>query len=748
MSSPATISLVQREHDLRVAYMHGQRRHLDFFFAGFLIYEWVLAFAVTVWISRNADIPLTADMRHHYDLTLVFGAFLAVIPAICVALRPGRRLTRCVIAATQILFSGLLIHLTGFRIGVHFHICASLLFLLFYWDAWVMAVAAGAGIVDQIVRGLPGLSTYLFTPDSRWHTVEHAGWVIFGALFVLDARREAIGAFRRQAEREAELETDLEQARRSAGRDATDRTGLLAAAGRALRAPVESVLGMTSLLLDSVLNPTQERVTRAIQESGEFLRATVNDILNLYQVDSGQAQPDPVPCDLPVVVSQAVDWLDQAARPKNLHLWVKYPPQCPRRFVADRARIRHVLLNLLSNAVRATEGGGITVAVEAIATFGDETTMRITVSDTGTGMSDAQLARINALFDPQNPQPAAGATGLGLPLSVRLVKMLGGEMGVSSKPGLGSQFWFTMRLKRDAREMPAHEGSGRSELADQRILVVDQVPANRQIMAEVLSQWGCRAECASAALVVERMGEAVRSGDPFRMVVAGQRMAEADAFAMARAVKADPQLRDTVLVMAAAHPTPQALRESLKAGFTEYIEKPSGLSSIYDGMVRAYLETRQEARAAATPEENVTPQEENDWSQTRCVLVVNDDAVERAALARAITEFGFRAETASSGSRALEMWGQGSFDVILMDSAMPGMDGYETVMEIRGLEQLGPRDPEHPRTPIVMLLESGPLLSRVKSAARGVDGSIAKPLSKAALRETIERQLPVGVFST
>ncbi len=635
------------------------------------------------------------------------------------------------------------------RIGVHFHILASLLFLAFYRDAWVMVSAAGAVIADQILRGWPALASSGFAPDSRWRTVEHAGWVVFGALFVLDARREAARAFRLLADRETELENDLLLEQQQAGRDISDKNGLLAAAGRALRAPVESVLGMTSLLLDSVMSPTQERVARSIQGSGELLLATVNDILDLSQVDSGQAQPDPVPCNLQGVVGQAVDWMDAAARQKNLRLWVKYPPQCPRRFVADRARIRQVLLNLLSNAVRCTEFGGITVSVEAVGTFGDKTTVRITVSDTGRGMSEEQMARLFELFDPLHSpanREASGArmspgkspaasSGLGLSLSKRLVGLLGGEMGASSRPGVGSQFWFTMRLKRDTQRSA---DSRHAELAGVRILVVDYVAANRQIVAEVLSQWGCRAECASAALAVERMEEAQRSGDPFGMMLAGQRMAEDDAESLARAVKAAPQLRDTAMAMVAANPTPQGCRQSLLAGFTEYIENPA-FSGIYDGLVRAWREARHAPATSRASDLDLPPPD-----RTRMgVLVVNGNAEERGALAQALEEFGCQAETAPDGQQALEMWGARSYDLILMDSDMPGMDGYETTTEIRGLEQLGSRDPNRPaRTPIVALLDGGAGVSRVKCLALGLNGCLTKPLHRELLKNVLVKFAP------
>src|ERR1017187_4538228 len=244
MSSLATPSPADRASEIRAAQLRVQRRHLDYLFTGFLQYEWLLAFVVTVWLSRENGISVSVALRQQFA-ALFLGLLLAIVPALLVWRGPGRRATRCTIAAAQLLFSGYLIHLTMWRIGVHFHILASLLFLAYYCDAWVMVSAFGAAIADQILRGWPALTTNLFTPDSRWRTVEHAGWVVFGALFVLDARREAIRAFRLLADRETELQSDLLLARQRAGRDVSDRTGLLAAAGRALRAPVESVLGMT-----------------------------------------------------------------------------------------------------------------------------------------------------------------------------------------------------------------------------------------------------------------------------------------------------------------------------------------------------------------------------------------------------------------------------------------------------------------------------------------------------------------------
>jgi two-component system, sensor histidine kinase and response regulator len=755
MSSPSLGSALaadaaSRRSELCTAQLRVQRTHLDYLFTGFLLYEWLLALTVTVWLSRHDGISLTVAMRHQYEATLALGILLAIIPAILVWIAPGRQVTRCTIAVAQLLFSALLIHLTMWRLGLHFHILASLLFLAFYRDAWVMVSAAAAAVAELAVGGWPALASSGFATDSRWRTVEHAGWVIFGALFVLDARREAIRAIRKLADRETELRRDLQISEQQAGRDFSAKVGLLAAAGRALRAPVESVLGMTSLLLDSVMNPTQERVARSIQGSGELLLATVNDVLDLATVDSGQAKTDPVPCNLQVVISQAVDWLDYAARQKNLRLWVKYPPQCPRRFVADRARIRQVLLNLLNNAVRCTEYGGITISVEAVGTFGDETTVRITVTDTGVGMSEEQLARVFELFSPVSSPalPAAartGTTGLGLALSKRLVSLLGGEMGVSSKPGVGSQFWFTMRLKRDAQR--STQRGEHAELTEVRILVVDQVPANRQILTEVLSQWGCRAECASPALAVERMGEAQRSGDPFRMMLAGQRMTEHDAESLAVAIKSDPYLRDAVLVMVAANPTPQGCRQSLKVGFTEYIEHPSGISGIYDGLVRAWREASQAPAAMPSFAAPAQPQLPPPDPARPQVLVVDDNAKDSAALARMLEELGCQAETAANGVQAVEMWSARPYDLVLMDCEMPEMDGFDAAAEIRQLEQPGSGAAGRPaHTPIIAMMDASAGTSRMKCVANGMDDCMAKPVSRALLKRALTKFTPTPVL--
>jgi CheY-like chemotaxis protein len=286
-------------------------------------------------------------------------------------------------------------------------------------------------------------------------------------------------------------------------------------------------------------------------------------------------------------------------------------------------------------------------------------------------------------------------------------------------------------LKRDTQRVDARH----AELADLRILVVDHVPANRQIAAEVLSQWGCRAECASSALAVERMSEAQRSGDPFRILIAGQRMAEQEAESLAQTVKADPQLRDTVLVMVAANPTPQGCRDSLKSGFTEYIERPSGISDIYKGMVRAW----QESQRPSAPK----PQPKLVDPARMSVLVVDDNAEDCAALARTLEEFGAQAETAANGQQALDMWGARSYDLILMDCDMPDLDGYDTTTEIRGLEQLLSRDPNRPsRTPVVAMLEGSVGVSRVKCVARGMDGGLTKPLSRATIESLLQKFAP------
>jgi CheY-like chemotaxis protein len=262
-------------------------------------------------------------------------------------------------------------------------------------------------------------------------------------------------------------------------------------------------------------------------------------------------------------------------------------------------------------------------------------------------------------------------------------------------------------------------------------------------VAEVLSQWGCRAECASSALAVERMSEAQCSGDPFRMMIAGQRMGEHEAESLAQAVRADPQLRGTIMVMVSANPSPQGCRESLAAGFTEYVENPSGISSIYEGLVRAWREVGSGRPVPALPPAPEVPTSD---PARMSVLLLDDNAADRGALAKILEELGCQTEIAADGRQALEMWATRFYDLILVDCQMPGMDAYEVTTEIRGLERLGARDPNRPsHTPIVALLDGGAGVSRMKCIALGMDDCLTKPLSHQLLKSKLNKFAPVLV---
>jgi CheY-like chemotaxis protein len=256
------------------------------------------------------------------------------------------------------------------------------------------------------------------------------------------------------------------------------------------------------------------------------------------------------------------------------------------------------------------------------------------------------------------------------------------------------------------------------------------------------------------------MGEAQRSGDPFRMMIAGQRMAEHDAESLANAVRADPQLRGTIMVMVAANPTPQGCRQSLMAGFTEYLEKPKGISGIYEGLVRAWREAGhappvlRPATSSAGVSDSPANREANFAGMAPAapppdpmrmsVLVVDDNAEDRRAMAQTLQELGCQTEMAADGQQALEMWATRCYDLILMDCEMPEMDGYDATTEIRGLERLGSREPDRPaHTPIVALLDGSPGVSRMKCVARGMNGCLTKPFSPAMLKSTLRKFAPV-----
>lgn len=443
-------------------------RRTDRMFAALLGLQWAVVIACACWYSMrtwNGDQSAT----HPNLLMAVWGGGLLVsLPSVLVVLLPGRTVTRLVIAISQMLFSSMLIHISGGRIEMHFHVFVSLAFLAAYRDWKVLAVATLVVVLDHTIRGFwwPGSVFGSATVSySRW--LEHTLWVLFEDLVLLITIRQSVHEMQALASHTVELDA----ARRIAEEANSVKGEFLASMSHELRTPLNGVIGMTELLADSPLNERQRRFVNACQSSGRMLLKMITDILDFSTIEAGRLELDEHPFDLQELLDDVVSGMPPRMDSNEVRVILQFSGPTPLHLRGDSHRLRQVLVNLLGNALKFTERGEIRLRAEAQEMDGSRAAILFSIQDTGIGIPADRVDRLFQSFSQVDGsiRRKYGGSGLGLSICKSLVDALGGKIGVESDPGVGSRFWFTATFRCEcdlvSSDTVAADMTGRDDLS-------------------------------------------------------------------------------------------------------------------------------------------------------------------------------------------------------------------------------------------------------------------------------------------
>ena len=456
---------------------------------------------------------------------------------------------------------------------------------------------------------------------------------------------------------------------------------------------------MTELLLDAGLNETQRRYAQTIRTSGEALLTIINDILDFSKIEAGRMELDPIEVDVRDLTEEALQLMASRAHEKGLELACRIAPDVPERIRADPGRLRQILLNLVSNALKFTECGEITVVIEhagepMAASGPPQCLLRFNVSDSGIGISPETQARLFQAFTQADGSTTRrfGGTGLGLAVSKQLAAMMGGEIGVHSEPGRGSTFWFTIRAEILEGGKPA---PARADLNGVRVLIVEDNATNRTILLHQVTALGALCEVAADEVAgLEAMRVAHARGCPYHLALIDMKMPRMNGIELMRAVRADAALRDTRLAMLTSLSAAGEAAATRAAGADAYLTKPVRRAELFNALARLTVPSSAGAPAADAAAASA---DALDCHGAR-VLLAEDNPVNQE-IARAMLEgAGCHVTIAVNGRVAVEEWRAQPFALVLMDCQMPELDGFEATREIRALEAAGSA-----RVPIVAL---------------------------------------------